>query len=108
MMLLRCSEPEEFGTVVRRVFGLGISGLRKHVHTSVSGGEGPEMVVINSGILQTGCLTVDDYRDEELTVLEVSVVKFAISNYEVTFAAFDQFVNATYHRHPDDFGWGLG
>lgn len=71
-----------------------------------SGGKGPEMVVINSGTFHMGCLKDDDCRDEELPVREVSVNKFALGKYEVTFAEYDKFAKATDRRLPDDFGWG--
>jgi len=41
------------------------------------GGEGPEMVVINSGTFQMGCLQEDDCREEELPVRKGNVTKFA-------------------------------
>ena len=64
------------------------------------------MVEINSGTLQIGCLKVDDCRDEELPVRDVSVAKFALGKYEVTVAEYDKFAKATEYRVPDDFGWG--
>ena len=64
------------------------------------------VVIINRGTLQMGCLKVDDCRDEELPVREVSVEKFALGKYEVPLAAFGQFAKATECRVPDDFGWG--
>jgi len=71
-----------------------------------SGGLGPEMVVIRGGTFQMGCLEDEDCRDEELPVREVSVAKFAMGKYEVTFAEYDKFAKATERRLPDDFGWG--
>lgn len=64
------------------------------------------MVVISTGTFQMGCLEEEDCRDEELPVREVSVAKFAMGKYEVTFAEYDKFAKATERRPPNDFGWG--
>ena len=71
-----------------------------------SGGDGPEMVIVEGGTFHMGCQTEDDCRDEELPVREVSVAKFALGKYEVTFAEYDKFAKATESRLPEDFGWG--
>ena len=69
-----------------------------------SGGEGPEMVIVRGGTFQMGCLKDDDCRDEELPVRDVSVAKFALGKYEVTFAEYDKFAkqpNADYQTTLD-------
>ena len=71
-----------------------------------SGGDGPEMVIVDGGTFHMGCQTEDDCRDEELPVHEVKVAKFALGKYEVTFAEYDKFAKATESRLPEDFGWG--
>ena len=71
-----------------------------------SGGDGPEMVIVDGGTFHMGCQTEEDCRDEELPVHEVLVAKFALGKYEVTFAEYDKFAKATESRLSEDFGWG--
>ena len=74
-----------------------------------SGGSGPVMVVIPAGSFRMGCLH-DDCPSRELPVRTVSVPRFAVSKYEVTFDQWEACVSASGcngHR-PDDEGWGRG
>ncbi|MCY3885567.1 MAG: formylglycine-generating enzyme family protein [Gammaproteobacteria bacterium] len=73
-----------------------------------SGGNGPEMVVIPAGTFLMGCMEENDCPENALPVHEVSITKFALGKYEVTFEEYDRFANATEHRLPQDFGWGRG
>jgi formylglycine-generating enzyme required for sulfatase activity/tetratricopeptide (TPR) repeat protein len=60
------------------------------------GSLGPKMVWIPAGQFRMG--------DRH----EVSVDGFAMSQYEVTFAEYDKFAEATGREKPDDEGWGRG
>jgi formylglycine-generating enzyme required for sulfatase activity len=69
------------------------------------GGYGPEMVVIPAGTFRMG----DTQGSErEKPVHEVSIKRFAMGRYEVTFAEYDKFANATGRKKPNDRGWGRG
>ncbi len=84
--------------------------------TLKDGSLGPEMVVIPGGTFKMGDIQGGGYDDEE-PVHDVTVASFAMGKYEVTFAEYDRFVEATkYDRFakatsrskPDDEGWGRG
>ena len=62
------------------------------------GSLGPEMVVIPAGRFRMG--------DIISKVHWVSVKIFVIGRYEVTFAEYDQFAQATGRKLPNDKGWG--
>ncbi len=73
------------------------------------GFDGPEMVVIPRGKFQMGCVSSKGCQDHELPVHTVTFDKpFAIGRYEVTFAEYDRFAEATGAKKPDDEGWGRG
>ena len=77
----------------------------------VSGGVGPEMIVIPAGSFRMGCVSGQDCLDEEFPVHEVTIPEaFAVTRYEVTFAQWDACVADGGCRgyHPDDEGWGRG
>ena len=57
-----------------------------------SGGYGPEMVVVPAGIFRMGCIEEEDCPENALPVHEVSIVRFALGKYEVTF------VNSTRYK----------
>jgi len=61
----------------------------------------PEMVRIPAGRFRMGS------RDEQ-PIHWVSIKGFAMSRYEVTFAEYDKFAQATARKKPDDEGWGRG
>ena len=67
----------------------------------------PEIVVIPAGSFRMGDIQGDGDSDEK-PVHEVSVGQFAMGKYEVTFAEYDQFAEATGREKPDDKGWGRG
>jgi formylglycine-generating enzyme required for sulfatase activity/uncharacterized coiled-coil protein SlyX len=71
------------------------------------GGFGPEMVWIPAGRFRMGDLQGGG-RSNEKPVHEVSVDHFAMSRYEVTFAEYDKFAEATGRQKPSDSGWGRG
>jgi formylglycine-generating enzyme required for sulfatase activity len=63
---------------------------------------GPEMVVIGSGRFMMG----GQGDSDEKVLHEVSIKDFAMGRYEVTFADYDRFAEATGRKKPDDNGWG--
>jgi formylglycine-generating enzyme required for sulfatase activity len=67
------------------------------------GSKGPEMVWIPAGSFRMG-----GKYDNEKPVHEVSVDRFAMGVYEVTFAEYDRFAKATGRKKPSDSGWGRG
>lgn len=75
------------------------------VHTLQDGSVGPEMIV-----LPTGRFTMGD-KSNSLTSPEHDVEisqRIAAAKYEVTFAAYDKFAQATMRELPDDKKWGRG
>jgi formylglycine-generating enzyme required for sulfatase activity len=71
------------------------------------GSLGPEMVWIPAGSFQMGDIQGGG-DDDEQPVHRVSVEKFAMGRYEITFAEYDKFAQATGREKPDDRGWGRG
>jgi formylglycine-generating enzyme required for sulfatase activity len=79
------------------------------------GSQGPEMVRISAGTLISPLVTSFRMGDiqgggdgDEQPVHSVSVKKFAMGRYEVTFAKYDKFAQATGREKPNDKGWGRG
>jgi formylglycine-generating enzyme required for sulfatase activity len=72
------------------------------------GGLGPKMVVVPADDFMMGSSPGEPVHfDAEHPRHQVTFTKpFAISQYEITFAEFDRFVDATGHRKPSDKGWG--
>ena len=70
------------------------------------GGLGPKIVIIPSGYFRMGDIQGDGESDE--TQHRVFIEKFAIGMYEVTFAEYDKFAEATGRRKPYDRSWGRG
>jgi formylglycine-generating enzyme required for sulfatase activity len=68
---------------------------------------GPEMVLIPAGQFRMGDIQGKGDNDEQ-PVHWVSIDSFAIGRYEVTFAEYDRFAEATGRNKPDDEGWGRG
>ena len=68
------------------------------------GSKGPEMVRIPAGSFKMGS---NKYSSEK-PIHQVSVSAFSIGKYEVTFAEYDKFANATGKSKPSDQGWGRG
>jgi formylglycine-generating enzyme required for sulfatase activity/serine/threonine protein phosphatase PrpC len=64
-----------------------------------SGGKGPEMVIIPAGKFQMG--GTSSKNSDERPRHEVTVEKFAVSQYEITFAQYDLFAKATGRKIPD-------
>jgi len=71
------------------------------------GRDGPEMVMIPAGTFRMGDIQGGG-RSDEKSVHSVSVKRFAMGRYEITFAEYDRFAKATGQTLPDDEGWGRG
>jgi formylglycine-generating enzyme required for sulfatase activity len=71
------------------------------------GSLGPEMVLIPAGSFRMGDIQGSGESDEQ-PVHQVSVNKFAMGKYEVSFAEYDKFAEDTGRKKPDDEGWGRG
>ncbi len=69
------------------------------------GSLGPEMVVLPAGSFKMGDIQGGGVSDEK-PVHRVSVGRFAMGKYEVTFAEYDKFAEATSRNKPSDGGWG--
>ena len=75
------------------------------------GGPGPQMVVLPTGRFRMGSPDGEaDRESDEEPVRTVTISqRIAMGRYEVTFADYDRFVDATTGRtKPDDQGWGRG
>jgi len=69
----------------------------------------PEMVTIPAGSFRMGCLTRGFCQRDDRPNHRVTFAKpFAIGKYEVTFAEYDRFAEATGVNKPNDEGWGRG
>ena len=73
-----------------------------------SGGEGPEMVVLPTGSFRMGSPFGEKglYSDEVPTRTVTISKRIAMGRYEVTFADYDRFAEATSGTKPNDKGWG--
>jgi formylglycine-generating enzyme required for sulfatase activity len=68
-----------------------------------------EMVLIKGGAFTMGSKQAEVGRDhDEGPASEVAVGDFYLGKYEVTFAQYDAFCDATSRKKPDDEGWGRG
>ncbi len=67
------------------------------------GSFGPEMVWVPAGDFRMG-----EIQSGGDSVHWVSVKRFGIGKYEVTFAEYDKFAEATGREKPSDEGWGRG
>lgn len=74
-----------------------------------NGGYGPQMVSMPAGTFTMGSPDSEVRRGaDEGPQHTVSLKAFAIGRYEVTFAEYDAFCEATGGEKPDDEGWGRG
>ena len=69
---------------------------------------GSQMVLIEGSCYQMGSPANESGRDDDEQQHKVCVDDFYISKYEVTFAEYDAFAEATGRDKPDDEGWGRG
>ncbi|MCP5023964.1 MAG: formylglycine-generating enzyme family protein, partial [bacterium] len=71
-------------------------------------GLGPAMVSIPTGCFEMGSPVEEPERRSNERQHRVCVEAFMMSRYEVTFAEYDAFAEATKRDKPDDEGWGRG
>ncbi|MGV8135999.1 MAG: formylglycine-generating enzyme family protein [Mangrovibacterium sp.] len=64
-----------------------------------------DMVAVQGGTFSMGN---NDLGDDETPVHSVTVSDFYMGKYEVTFAQYDAYCEATGESKPDDEGWGRG
>ena len=77
--------------------------------TLSDGTRGPALVVIPAGEFQMGSPESEAGRLSNERLHSVSVVAFAMGQYEVTFAEYDRFCEATGREKPGDLlSWGRG
>jgi formylglycine-generating enzyme required for sulfatase activity len=67
----------------------------------------PEMVTIPAGQFQMGDLSGKGDIDEK-PVQTITLKRFAMSRYEITFDEYDYFAEITGRTKPNDNGWGRG
>ena len=67
----------------------------------------PEMVSIPAGTFRRGNINGEDKSNLQ-PIRDVSIKKFAIGRFEVTFEEYDRFAIATNRALPRDVGWGRG
>jgi formylglycine-generating enzyme required for sulfatase activity len=68
----------------------------------------PQMVRLPGGCFQMGSPESETGRDDDERQHQVCVDDFALGKYEVTFAEYDRFAEATGRKKPSDTGWGRG
>ncbi len=71
------------------------------------GGKGPEMIWIRAGHFQMGDIQGGGWENEK-PIHSVSIKRFAMGRYEVTFAEYDRFVKASDRKQPYDSNWKRG
>jgi formylglycine-generating enzyme required for sulfatase activity/serine/threonine protein phosphatase PrpC len=71
-----------------------------------SGGNGPTMIKVPTGIFRMGGPSAIISSDE-VPRREVTVPSFMVSTYEVTFAEYYRFADATGRRKPKSSGWDI-
>lgn len=69
------------------------------------GGKGPAMVIVPAGSFLMGNKTDSNATPVRRVRFKVP---FAVSQYEITFADYDKFAQATGHPKPNDKRWGRG
>jgi formylglycine-generating enzyme required for sulfatase activity len=75
--------------------------------TLKDGSSGPAMVMIPAGTFRMGDIQGGGDSDEQ-PVHSVFVGQFAMGKFEVTFAEYDKFAEATGRKKPSDRDWGRG
>ncbi len=77
--------------------------------TLSDGTRGPEIVVIPAGSFMMGSPAGEKGRSDDERQHRVPIKQaFAMGKYEVTFAEYDRFAEATGREKPEDWGWGRG
>lgn len=93
--------------------GAVASSAETFADSLVSGGSGPEMVVVPAGRFRMGCLPAGDYQcTRGRPIIDVAIpAAFAISVHEVTFDLYDRYLTRTQRsgvNEAEDYGWGRG
>ncbi|MDM8559467.1 formylglycine-generating enzyme family protein [Candidatus Parabeggiatoa sp. HSG14] len=105
IFLPRYDLPRNIPTSTKSTFSCTAGKIfRNHLK---DGSLGPEMVVISAGQFWIGGIQDVD-ADRKQSVHKVAVSNFAIGRYEVTFAEYDHFTEATSRKKPNDEAWGRG
>lgn len=73
----------------------------------ISGGEGPEMVVLPTGRFRMGDVSGDGEENERPVQTVTIQRRIAMGRYEVSFAEYGRFASVTGVMPPADEGWGL-
>lgn len=73
-----------------------------------NGGTTPNMVVIPEGEFDMGCLGETDCYEDEMPPHKVTVKRFAVSQFEITFDHYQAFADEALRSVPDDSKWGRG
>ena len=85
---------------------ISVSGFATgNIEATTGGGTIPDMVLIPSGSFQMGS---NNGNSDETPVHSVSINRFYMSKYEVTFDEYDAFCDDTGRSKPSDSGWGRG
>ena len=74
----------------------------------ISGGEGPEMVVLPTGRFRMGDVSGGGEENERPVQTVTIQHRIAMGRYEVSFAEYGRFASVTKVMLPADEGWGLG
>jgi len=72
------------------------------------GSHGPKMIKVPQGSYRMGDIQQSNHDGGERPVHAVNISEFSVSRYEVSFAQYDKFSNATGHPKANDNGWGRG
>jgi len=99
------SKPEPEKGKIQKPSSKGGANLEIFQDTLKDGSKGPEMIWIPAGRFRMGDIRGTG-RDDEKPVHEVSVKRFAIGRYQITFAEYDKFAEVTNRKKPKDKGWG--
>ncbi len=79
-----------------------VAAIKKEFQDNLkSGGKAPLMVIIPAGSFEMGSSSSSRFSDERPRHT-VRIKSFAVSKYEVTFAEYDKFANATNRKKPED------
>lgn len=106
-IFITVQEKEQIKTVAQ-IFLLGLGNeialiLPKGFRDALKeGGQSPEMLEIPAGAFKMG----SNFQANEQPIHSVSVASFNLSKYEISFAEYDKFAEATGRDKPKDQGWG--
>jgi formylglycine-generating enzyme required for sulfatase activity len=99
------SKPEPEKGEIQKPSSKGSANLEVFQDTLQNGSKGPEMICIPAGKFRMGDIQGTGETNEK-PVHEISVKRFAIGRYQITFAEYDKFAKLTKRKKPNDEGWG--